>query len=73
MMLTPGQIGAFREDGFLVIEGLLAAEALRSLRAAVGELLDRSRGMSESDGVYDVVAGTGGAREAVVRRIFNPA
>lgn len=72
-MLSPAQVDAFRADGYLVIEGLLGAAALRALREAVDELTERAQGLTATTGVYDVVPGTGGGGPTVVRRIFHPA
>jgi ectoine hydroxylase len=54
MGLTPEQVAAYRRDGYLVLPGLLGAADLRTLRAAVDDLLAGARGVSASNGLYDL-------------------
>lgn len=51
-VLSDAQRREFFDKGFLVLPDYVPAAWLERLRAATAELLDRSRGIAQSDGVY---------------------
>ncbi len=71
-MLSDEQRRFFWENGYLALEGFLAPEELRSIRAAVDELVEQAADLSGPTKQYDIGPPRPGA-EPVVRRIFNPA
>ena len=52
LVLREAQRSAYFSDGFLVLPDYVPAAWLDRLRAATRELLDRSRGVSRSDGIF---------------------
>ncbi len=53
-MLTPDQVSAYREDGFLVIPSVFDAATVARMRAAVERLVGEARGRTAHDAVYDL-------------------
>jgi len=53
-MLTSQQIGFYREKGYLAVPGVVGPERIAAARAALGQLIERSRVVRESDAVYDL-------------------
>jgi ectoine hydroxylase-related dioxygenase (phytanoyl-CoA dioxygenase family) len=51
-VLTEAQRDAFFENGFVALPNYVPEHWLVRLRAAMGELLDRSRGKTETDSIY---------------------
>jgi ectoine hydroxylase-related dioxygenase (phytanoyl-CoA dioxygenase family) len=47
-ILTAAQRAAFFEDGYLCLEGLIAGAALGAIRTAMADLVEKSRGLSET-------------------------
>lgn len=52
--LTPEQIAAYREDGYILVENLLDAAAVAKLDAATRALVERSRTVSAHDDIYEL-------------------
>jgi phytanoyl-CoA hydroxylase len=53
-MLTTRQIEAYREHGYLVVEGVVDAARLAVLRGVVDDLVERAREVSAHTEVYDL-------------------
>ncbi len=53
-MLTPDQVSAYREDGFLVIPSVFDADTVARMREAVERLVGEARGRTAHDAVYDL-------------------
>jgi ectoine hydroxylase-related dioxygenase (phytanoyl-CoA dioxygenase family) len=71
MQLSASQIEAYREEGFLIVEGVLAADEVAALRAVTDGFVERARAVSEHDDVYDLEP-SHSAAEPRVRRIKSP-
>jgi len=56
-VLTQRQRESYFEDGFLLLEGAIDAHWLQRLRAATDRLVERSRGVTRSDEVFDLEPG----------------
>lgn len=56
-VLTQRQRESYFEDGFLLVEGAIDAHWLQRLRAATDRLVERSRGVTRSDEVFDLEPG----------------
>jgi ectoine hydroxylase-related dioxygenase (phytanoyl-CoA dioxygenase family) len=54
MALTAEQIAQYREEGFLILDGLLNAEKCARYCAIFEELVERSRTMTVSDGAFNL-------------------
>lgn len=70
-MLNQDQLDAYREDGFLLIPGVFDADTVGCMRAAVTRLIEKSRGVSRHDSVYDLDP-THTPERPRVRRIKQP-
>ncbi|MFC3612327.1 phytanoyl-CoA dioxygenase family protein [Lutimaribacter marinistellae] len=71
MELTDAQQQFYRENGYLVVEGVIPPAQLNALRAVVARFKDASRQVSSSDGIFDV--GPGHTPDAPkLRRIKDP-
>jgi ectoine hydroxylase len=70
-VLTTDQRRAFFEDGFLVLPDYVPETWLKRLRAAMAELLDRSRAMEKGDSIYVLEEGHS-AKEPRLHRISSP-
>jgi ectoine hydroxylase len=70
--LTEAQVHGYRSDGYLAIPGVIDAARLAELRATTEEFVERSRGVTQSDAVFDLDPRHTRARP-VLRRIKNPA
>jgi ectoine hydroxylase-related dioxygenase (phytanoyl-CoA dioxygenase family) len=70
-MLNEGQVRSYHDNGYLVVADVISPEALAKARARLVELVEASRRISLSDGVYDL-EGAHSAREPRVRRIKDP-
>lgn len=53
-MLSASQISSYRENGYLLVEDAVSADQLDRLREITYDLIERSRNVTESDGVYDL-------------------
>jgi len=58
-MLTDEQITFYRENGYVHVEGAIEPEPLAAMQRVTDALIDRSRGVSISDEVFDLDAGHG--------------
>ena len=71
-VLTQAQREHYFEHGYVLVASLIAREWIERLRAAVDELVEGSRSLTDSDGPYDLEPGH--TTEAPrLRRITNPA
>jgi phytanoyl-CoA hydroxylase len=70
-MLTAEQIARYRADGFLAVEAVFTPEEMAAGRAAVEELVERSRAVSEHDAEFDLEPGHT-AGHPRVRRLKTP-
>jgi ectoine hydroxylase-related dioxygenase (phytanoyl-CoA dioxygenase family) len=71
MRLTPAQRERYREEGAIVVEGLLDDATRATMNRALAELVERSRAVHAHDAVYDLEPGHS-ASEPRVRRIKVP-
>jgi phytanoyl-CoA hydroxylase len=70
-MLTATEIEFYRENGYLVVPDAIAPNWVAKAQAKLAELIERSRGVSASDAVYDLEdAHT--PKNPRVRRIKDP-
>jgi len=56
-MLSSIQIDGYLKHGFIAVEGVFTAREMAEARAAVDELVERSREVSQHDSVYDLEPG----------------
>ncbi len=71
MHLSAGQIEAYREDGFIVVENVLSRSEVDALRAVTDDFVARARFVQAHDEVYDLEP-SHSAAEPRVRRIKTP-
>src|SRR5207249_6014653 len=69
--LTDEQIASYHRDGYLAIPRLIDAERVDALRRVTDAFVERSRGVTRSDGVFDLDPRHTPAAP-VLRRIKNP-
>jgi phytanoyl-CoA hydroxylase len=53
-MLSPKQVQSYRENGYIVVEDVLDAKALRAAREALAALHEGARGLDAHNDVYDL-------------------
>ena len=70
--LTDEQIASYHREGYLAIPRLIETERVEALRRVTEAFLERSRGVSRTDGVFDLDPRHTVAAPAL-RRIKNPA
>lgn len=70
-MLTGDQKTQYAEQGFLVVEGVVPEVEVARAREVVEEFVERSRGVIESDSVFDLEPGHT-AEDPRVRRLKEP-
>jgi ectoine hydroxylase-related dioxygenase (phytanoyl-CoA dioxygenase family) len=70
--LTDDQIAGYHRDGYLAIPRLIDPERIDALRRVTDAFVERSRGVSRTDSVFDLDP-RHTAAAPVVRRIKNPA
>lgn len=70
-MLSPEQISFYHENGYLVVEDLLSAGELSALQRVTDDFVERSRGVSQHDDVYDLEPNHS-PEQPRLRRIKNP-
>ena len=70
--LTEEQIASYRRDGYLAVPGVIDAERVQALRRVTEAFVERSRGLTQSDAVFDLDP-RHTAAAPIVRRIKNPA
>jgi phytanoyl-CoA hydroxylase len=69
--LAPAEQKAFYEErGYILHPDLLTQDELATLRAALAEVLEESRGLTESNDKFSVTRGVDG--NSHVRRVFSP-
>ena len=70
-MLTPDQIEAYHQNGYIGVEGVLSPTKVEELRRATDGWVEKSRRVTESDDVFDLEP-THSAGAPKLRRIKNP-
>lgn len=70
-MLTEAEIESYWENGFLAVEGVFSPEEMAAGRAAVLELVERSRSVTEHDSEFDLEPGHT-PEQPRVRRLKTP-
>jgi ectoine hydroxylase-related dioxygenase (phytanoyl-CoA dioxygenase family) len=70
-MLTRQQVESYRRDGYLMIESVLDARELATLRQVTDDLVAASRAVTQHNDIYDLEP-THSTREPRVRRIKEP-
>ena len=70
-MLTKDQIQAYRTDGYLLVENVLSARELATLRQVTDDLVAASHAVTEHNHIYDLEP-THTPQEPRVRRIKEP-
>jgi phytanoyl-CoA hydroxylase len=70
-MITPQQVASYRENGFLAVEHVFTPAEMQEARAAVEELVERARAVTEHTDVYDLEPGHS-AESPRVRRLKAP-
>lgn len=58
-MLTESQIGFYRENGYLLVENAVEPEPLAAMQRVTRDLIERSRGVSDSNDLFDLDEGHG--------------
>lgn len=53
-MLTPAQIQFYREQGYLSVESVLSPTEVEELRKVTDEFVEKSRGVTSNDNVFDL-------------------
>src|SRR5688500_19160935 len=66
-MLSGEQIASYREQGYLMVEDAIEPDLLARLRAAAQAMIERSRGVSQSDTVFDLDEGHSAAQPRLTR------
>ncbi len=69
--LSQQQREDYFENGYLLLEGLFSGERLERLQAVAAEFVERSRGLTVSDGTFDLEPGHS-AVEPRLRRLTQP-
>ena len=70
-MLTDAQRSAYERDGLLAIPGLVSSDWLKRLRDVTAEFVEKSRSLTESNGIFDLEP-THTAAEPRLRRLSSP-
>jgi ectoine hydroxylase-related dioxygenase (phytanoyl-CoA dioxygenase family) len=70
--LTDEQVATYRRDGYVAVPGVISGDRLEELRAATDGFVERSRGVTRSDQLFDLDP-RHTAEWPVLRRIKNPA
>ncbi|MFN0042270.1 MAG: phytanoyl-CoA dioxygenase family protein [Alphaproteobacteria bacterium] len=70
-VLTQAQRERYFETGYLLLPGIVATEWIARLRTGIGELVERSRKLTESNSEYDLETEHSAASPRL-RRIVNP-
>ena len=66
-MLTPEQKSFYRENGYLMVENAVTDGDLATLRRIAYDLIEKSRGVSEGNDVYDLDEGHSAERPRLTR------
>jgi phytanoyl-CoA hydroxylase len=70
-MISEREVEQYYENGWLVVEGLVAAETLAEARRVIAELVEKAAGVTGHDDVYDLEPGHRPDRPRV-RRVKTP-
>src|SRR2546427_691593 len=70
--LTDAQIAGYHRDGYLAVPRLIDADRVEALRRLTNAFVERARGVSRSDAVFDLDP-RHTAATPILRRIKNPA
>jgi len=70
-LLGPEQRAAYERDGYLALEGLVGQDWLERLRAVTAEFVERSRGLTQSNLVFDLEPDHS-AGQPRLRRLTSP-
>ena len=71
MQLRPEQIEAYRRDGFIVVENVLSPQEVAALREVTDGFVERARGVSAHNEIYDLEP-SHSPQEPRVRRTKTP-
>jgi phytanoyl-CoA hydroxylase len=71
MHLTPAQQDAYRENGYVIVEGALTSDQVAEGRRVIDEFVERSRALTASDDVFDLEPAHTPERPAI-RRLKSP-
>ena len=69
--LTPAQLEQYREEGYVIVQGVVEDAMLKRMKLALAELVENSRQVSAHDDIYDLEP-SHSAEEPRVRRIKKP-
>lgn len=70
-MISEADAAFYRENGYLVVENVYAPEEVKAMRDALGGLIDKARGLTDHDSIYDLEPGHT-PENPRVRRIKKP-
>ena len=70
-VLSPAQIRAYRDDGYVVLEGAIDIEMVSRARQALARIVERARFVQANDDVFDL-EDSHSAAEPRVRRVKSP-
>ena len=70
-MLDQEQIACYHQNGYLVVENVLSADELAELQRVTDDFVERSRGVSQHNDIFDLEANHSEERPRL-RRIKNP-
>ncbi len=70
-MLTQKQIDQYHRDGYIGVENVLSPEEVDELRKVTDDFVEKSRGISECDEVFDLEPGHS-AEDPKLRRLKSP-
>ena len=70
-ILTSAQVEQYREEGYLIVEGVVDDLMRQRMKNALAELVEKSRAVSAHDDIYDLEPGHQ-ATDPRVRRIKKP-
>ena len=70
-MLTQQQVEEYREKGYIGVEGVLTEAEVAELNRVTDEFVEKSREVTEHDGVFDLEPGHS-AEEPKLRRLKSP-
>ena len=70
-ILTTAQVEQYREEGYLIVEGVVDDNTLRTMKNALAELVEQSRAVAAHNDIYDLEPGHT-AEQPRVRRIKKP-
>ena len=70
-ILTTAQVEQYREEGYVIVEGVVDDNTLRTMKNALAELVEQSRAVAAHNDIYDLEPGHT-AEQPRVRRIKKP-